>query len=366
MRKLLIGAGAVALLIACSSSDGGDLPQTVTGTGGTVTGTGGDMGVPGTGGAVGYVGTGGDPMGVPTGGALVGTGGDPGVPTGGDPGVPTGGVPPVATGGVPPVATGGVPPVATGGLPPIATGGLPPIATGGLPPVATGGLPSGPTGGVSTANTGGLSIIGNTGGSGDEDTGGTDAGDDDAPADDDDTPEVYPDEFTVNSNGFCTQKTLSGYAWTNDTDGFGEGFEEVGDAGELCASGTVPTTDDYSAVGMIGWNIGQNAAGDDPERVELSGTITVTYKNAGGTPLRLQIAGAKEYCIDLSGISATAKTETFDVEELVVECWEGGNQSPEYGGEGIESIQLMAPGDGGDAGEDRDVDMCLVSVEVSM
>jgi len=336
MRSSLIGASALFLFIACSSNDSETPPVNNSGTGGGV-------GMLGTGGSA--LGTGGAGT-VPTGGVAPATGGA--VATGGVSSTSTGGVwaqtggfAPLNTGGF--LATGGFG-VATGGVTvPLGTGGVS-VATGGTLPVATGGVDTGPTGGTDTGPTGGT-----------EETGGTTETGGGEPVDN--------GPWAVKGGGFVTSGLLSGYAWTNDTDGFGDGFEDIKEGDELCASGVVETSSNYSNVGMIGWNISQDSSGDDIGNgcMELSGEITVKFSNAGGTPLRIQMKGSKgEWCADLG--SSSSGTKSFDLSELVTECW--GEDGDAYDGECVEAISLMAPGDGGDEGEDRDVEMCLLEVTV--
>ncbi|MBN2193349.1 MAG: hypothetical protein JW751_11085 [Polyangiaceae bacterium] len=164
-QGLMVAAASAAMLIGCSSDEGG--PATDANTGGVVNGTGGTSvatgGVVGTGGASGtggVVGTGGASG---TGGATRGTGGVLG--TGGTTGG-TGGV--LGTGG----ATGG-----TGGIPGGSSGVRATGATAGTGGVedGTGGVEGGTggvEGGTGAGPTGGIGAGGNPG-TGGEGTGGT-------------------------------------------------------------------------------------------------------------------------------------------------------------------------------------------------
>jgi hypothetical protein len=243
-------------------------------------------------------------------------------------------------------ATGGAP---AGGSGENHSGGLHTGGSVGGGVTAPGGAPGGSTG--SGKPSGGASGATHTGGTtnmgGAATTGGTTSvgGSGDGP-------------FTVKAGGYVTSGAMKGYAWTGGDDVTPEDFSDLAAGGDLCASGTVPATEDYSGTGMIGINLNQATTGaskGSPYTPTGSG-IKVTITNAGGSDLRLQVQGSKDYCTDI-----TAPGGSFDWSEFTVDCWEAGGAAYD-GSATITAIMVLVPGEGPD-GSDVDYEFCITNVE---
>jgi hypothetical protein len=236
-------------------------------------------------------------------------------------------------------AVGGATSAVTGGTTSALTGGTTSALTGGTTSTVTGGTTSAVTGGTGSS-TGGTGS--STGGSGSS-TGG----------------EASTDgPFTVKAGGYVTSGAMKGYAWTGGDDVTPEDFSDLAAGGDLCASGTVPATEDYSGTGMIGINLNQATTGaskGSPYTPTGSG-IKVTITNAGGSDLRLQVQGSKDYCTDI-----TAPGGSFDWSEFTVDCWEAGGAAYD-GSATITAIMVLVPGEGPD-GSDVDYEFCITNVE---
>lgn len=173
------------------------------------------------------------------------------------------------------------------------------------------------------------------------------------------------DAFTVGSSGFVSAPgsggaCWQGYAWASATpEGEStitpEDFSDCGGGCKLCVSGTVAPTEDFSGVGMLGLNINQLASSSSTGKTEVTGAVSVNVTNAGGSPLRVQLTGAKDWCVDITGESGAINIPLSD---FVTECWEGGNHV-EYDGEPVEALILLVPGSDTD---ETDFDVCLNSV----
>lgn len=165
--------------------------------------------------------------------------------------------------------------------------------------------------------------------------------------------------FVVGDGGYITTPTWHGYAWSATDNGSGSTiaptvFETFVAGSDLCVSGTVAGTSDYSAVAMLGFSLSQakaaeGASAPDPVPVTpsnlLSGGIHYGVLNRGGTPLRVQIQGPNgatdptdRWCADLFGSTGDISWREFDTE-----CWEGG-AGVLYEGEPLESVMVLVPG----------------------
>jgi hypothetical protein len=228
--------------------------------------------------------------------------------------------------------------------------------TGGTTSTGMGGTTArtGGTGGTTTTNTGGTSS--STGGT-NSSTGGTSSSTGGTSSST--GGEASTDgPFTVKAGGYVTSGAMKGYAWTGGDDVTPEDFSKLANGGELCASGTVPATSDYSGTGMIGINLNQPTSGateGSPFTPTGSG-IKVTITNAGGSLLRLQVQGSKDYCTDI-----TAPGGSFDWSDFIVSCWEEGGAA--YNGtSSITAIMVLVPGEGPD-GSDVPYEFCITNVE---
>ena len=176
--------------------------------------------------------------------------------------------------------------------------------------------------------------------------------------------------FVVDDGGYVTTSSWQGYAWTatdevSATTIIPADFSDLTAGSQLCASGTVAGTADYSAVAMLGINLSQEV-GDpapDPGIWNPSGEgITYNISNFGGTPLRIQIQGpdgdsdsSQRWCAEVTGQSGSIFWHTFNTE-----CWEGG-LGTEYPGAGsLESIMVLVPGDL----DARSFDFCIYELGV--
>lgn len=289
LRLSWVTMSLVALPVSCfqaSGGDGDDEDEGLSGAGGSGLSSGGTGG--GTGGGT----TGG------TGGSVGGSGG--------------------TTGG-----TGGSV-AGSGGT----TGG-----TGGSIAGGTGGTTGG-TGG-SVAGTGG-SIAGAGGGAG---TG----------------PSSCTGSWLVSETGYVTSPGTSscwqGHGWTSS---FGTNssiapadFSLCGTPCSLCATGVVGAEIDFSGVGIVGMNLNQLAGDTVAGTITPSSTsLTVSFTNPGGSPLRVQIQGpngdlleSDRWCYELTGVSGTV---TIPYSSFNTQCWL--NTGYFYGGEPLEALILLVPG----------------------
>jgi hypothetical protein len=170
--------------------------------------------------------------------------------------------------------------------------------------------------------------------------------------------------WSVGSSGFVSAPGASscfqGYAWASAS-GTGsmitpETFESCGAPCELCASGVVAATDDYSGVALLGFNVAQQESSSTAGTTTPTGSITVSFTNAGGTPLRVQLNGTSgSWCKDISGMASPA---SIPLSDFSAECWEGGAMTA-YAGGAVEAVVLVVPGSNE---EDLMFDMCLTGV----
>jgi hypothetical protein len=178
-------------------------------------------------------------------------------------------------------------------------------------------------------------------------------------------------------SGGCTMDTdhpgylhcgpWKGYAWTLATDAdMGSSISPsdfaTADGLPFCAKGVLGRVD--SAVGLLGFYVNQSADGDPKGYM---GTWAVTGKglkyevsNPGGSPLRIQIQGAKGYpsetwCADISGSSSGFVTwATFNKE-----CWFNFASEAYDGQTPLEQVMLLVPGING---REQAFNVCLISL----
>lgn len=312
----------------------GDTPQGAgSGAGGSVAGTrasggGSPGGVASTGGRVGGTSSGGSP-GVASGGVLGGRGGSsvPGNPFGsggsGGSGRPTG-----AGGGVAGGATGVAGTSARGG----AIGGG---ATGGSRPDA----------GTTTGR--------------DASTGPRDAllGPDVLPVG---TPVINPNSgYTVLSTGSVV---MSGYV-SSYVGGSGSSIQLTYDQSSFCASGAVGPSSTYSSWAGAGFNVNQTQSGSSGSTGALplvGSTISISFKNPGGSRLELQLWDGSNYWCYYLPSSSGATTTTVPLSSLNTACWDGSGQAF-TSGTSITTVQLVVPGN---ATTPAPFDYCFLGLSV--
>jgi hypothetical protein len=171
--------------------------------------------------------------------------------------------------------------------------------------------------------------------------------------------------WTVGSSGYVSAPgattCFQGYAWASATPTGSsmitpETFEACGADCQLCASGVVAATADFSGVALLGFNVAQLESTDTTMTVTPTGSISLNVTNPGGSPLRVQLNGTStQWCKDISGMSGDI---TIPLTDFSAECWEGGAMTA-YSGGAIEAIVLLVPGS--DV-EDTMFDICLNSV----
>jgi hypothetical protein len=135
-----------------------------------------------------------------------------------------------------------------------------------------------------------------------------------------------------------------------------ETFEACGAPCDLCASGVVAATADFSGVALLGFNVAQLESSTTAGTITPAGSININVTNAGGSPLRIQLNGAStQWCKDISGMTGAISVPLAD---FTAECWEGGAMTP-YSGGAVEAIVLLVPGSDTD---DTMFDICLNGV----
>jgi len=171
----------------------------------------------------------------------------------------------------------------------------------------------------------------------------------------------------ANHPGYLHCGPWNGYAWTlaTETDQ-GSSISPpdfaTADGLPFCASGVLARVD--SAVGLLGFNVNQSAGGDTEGS---PGTWSVTGKglkyevsDPGGSPLRIQIQGAKGYpdetwCADISGSSSGFVTwSTFNKE-----CWFNFTSEAYDGQTPLEQVMLLVPGING---TEQRFNVCLIGL----
>jgi hypothetical protein len=178
--------------------------------------------------------------------------------------------------------------------------------------------------------------------------------------------------FVVSEGGYVTTLTWHGYAWTA-SDGKSAStispadFSTLPAGRQLCASGTVVGTSDYSAVAMLGFNLAQDKATPgmtapapgtwSPLDDIGNGRISYSVSNRAGTPLRIQIQGPKgdtdpnqRWCNDIVG-----QTDKMFWHAFNTQCWEGGAGKAYDGISPLTSMVVLVPGDT----TSRSFDFCI-------
>lgn len=208
-------------------------------------------------------------------------------------------------------ASGGA--VGTGGT--AGVGGVPVGSTGGA--FGTGGVAPGAGGAV--AGTGG--VVGGTGGA------------------------ATAVSFTRDAEGrfVGSPATAAGYGFAYIAGATQTDLPAPLDAAtQICGSGSVPISADYSYVAGIGWNVNQaggegTAASPYPATVS---SLTVTYANNGGSPLRVQASnGTTHWCYTLP--AGAGGTVTIPAAQFNTACWNASGSA--WNGTGLASVQLIVP-----------------------
>lgn len=176
-------------------------------------------------------------------------------------------------------------------------------------------------------------------------------------------------DFVIDAGGYVTAGGWHGYAWTSSSGApttiSPADFSTLPADGQLCASGTVAGTADYSAVAMLGLSIAQEPGDPAPAPTAWSSRgqgVLYNVTNRGASPLRIQIQAPGgdtdpnlRWCADVAGQSGDIFWHTFNTE-----CWEGGAGTA-YDGTPIESISVLVPGDLGP----RAFDFCVHELHVN-
>ncbi len=157
----------------------------------------------------------------------------------------------------------------------------------------------------------------------------------------------------------------NGYAWTaaTETDSNISPSDFATATGlPFCAQGVLARVD--SAVGLLGFNVNQSADGDTgggPGTWAVTGTgLKYELSNPGGSPLRIQIQGAKgwpdeTWCADISGSSSgTVTWSTFNKE-----CWFNFSWEAYDGQTPLEQVMILVPGMNG---FEQPFNVCLINL----
>lgn len=163
--------------------------------------------------------------------------------------------------------------------------------------------------------------------------------------------------FIVDEGGYVTAGPWDGYAWTDSSGDAGTtiapaDFSAVPAGGQLCVSGTVGGSADFSSFAMLGLTLMQERGepgepAPEPTHWNSRGQgVRYNITNRAGTPLRIQIQGldgdtdpTQRWCADVSAQASDIFWHTFNTE-----CWEGG-AGTEYLGSSLESVSVLVPGD---------------------
>ena len=244
----------------------------------------------------------------------------------------------------------------------LGSGGGAGLGTGGLGAGTGGaGLGSGGIGaGATTGSSGGGPGVGSGGGPG----GGSGGG-----------PVIVTGD---EGGGYLTAGNWRGHVWTGVDEG-GEAtimpadFENVVQP-PYCASGVVPPTDDYGAVGIVGWNINQDMkepdATEEPPLGEVAPTlegVMVNVSNPGASVLRLQIQsadGTQQWCKTIGEVD----TDFFvPWDEFNTVCWQSDTPGTAYNGTTpIGSVLVLVPGPGTENNDPAvNFDFCVNNIQES-
>jgi hypothetical protein len=160
--------------------------------------------------------------------------------------------------------------------------------------------------------------------------------------------------FIVDEGGYVTAGDWHGYAWTDSSGAPStiapSDFSAVPAGGQLCVSGTVAGSSDYSGYAMLGLSLAQEAGDPAPEPTWWNPTgqgIEYNITNRTAAPLRIQIQAiggdtdpTQRWCADVVGQSGNIFWHTFNTE-----CWEGGVGVAYDGGTSLVSVSVLVPGD---------------------
>ncbi|HEY3495031.1 MAG TPA: hypothetical protein VGK73_10110 [Polyangiaceae bacterium] len=115
----------------------------------------------------------------------------------------------------------------------------------------------------------------------------------------------------------------------------------------LCASGSVAADLEFGGIGILGFSLSETYdAASKAAVVPSGGSLTVSFENPLGAPLRVQILGPSgstsetdRWCYNLVGTSGTT---TIPYSSFNTHCWSGDGYA--YSGEPLVTAQLLVPG----------------------
>ena len=115
----------------------------------------------------------------------------------------------------------------------------------------------------------------------------------------------------------------------------------------LCASGAVAADLEFGGIGILGFSLSETYdALTKAAVVPSGGSLTVSFENPLGAPLRVQILGPSgstsefdRWCYNLVGTSGTT---TIPYSSFNTHCWSGEGYA--YSGEPLVTAQLLVPG----------------------
>jgi hypothetical protein len=158
--------------------------------------------------------------------------------------------------------------------------------------------------------------------------------------------------YTVLGGGFVTAGAWQGYAWasagpvgvstiTPTT------FGTITAGAQLCVSGTVGATSDYSGTAMLGINIAQAQGTTVTGTWTPTGTgVSYSITNTGASPIRIQIQGlngatdaTQRWCY-----TALTPTGTIPWASFNTQCWTGGTGVAFSPTTPIAAIMVLVPG----------------------
>ena len=168
----------------------------------------------------------------------------------------------------------------------------------------------------------------------------------------------------ANHPGYLHCGPWNGYAWATATEtdqGSSISPSDFASANGLpfCAKGVLARDD--SAVGLLGFNVNQSMNGGSPGTWAVTGKgLKYELSNPGGSPLRIQIQGAKgwpeeTWCADISGSSSGSVVwSSFNTM-----CW-APSGPPGYDGQTpLEKVMLLVPGING---TEQPFNVCLIGL----
>jgi hypothetical protein len=126
----------------------------------------------------------------------------------------------------------------------------------------------------------------------------------------------------------------------------------------FCARGTVGANPTYVSWAGAGFNVNQTASGAVDPLVLNARVIVLSYTNAAGSQLRLQLndAASNNWCYELGGSSSSA---TIPLTSFNTHCWDNSG-TYFVPGTAITTIQMVVPGD---SVVDRPFDFCMQGVQ---